>query len=184
MCIAIVKPKDRTIPLSTLEHCWDTNPHGGGFALPDGTGRVTIHKTLDWEEFTTLWHQYADPAAPMLVHFRLATHGMVNLDNCHPHRIGPGLAMIHNGIYHEKVPYATPQQSDTAQLIRRILRHMPPEDVTSRSGIRLIKDQDHGWSRTALLDGDGRITIIREHKGEWIGGCWYSKKRRQLGLAA
>ena len=40
MCVAIVKPKDRTIPLSMLEHCWDANPHGGGFALPDGAGGV------------------------------------------------------------------------------------------------------------------------------------------------
>ena len=184
MCIAIVKPKGRTIPLSILEHCWDTNPHGGGFALPDGTGRVNIHKALHWEEFTALWHRYADPAAPMLIHFRLATHGDISLENCHPHRIGPGLAMVHNGIYHKKVPYTTPQRSDTAQLVHGLLRDMRPEDVTSPDGIRLIKDQDNGWSRTALLDGNGKHFIIREHKGEWIDGCWYSKNRWDLGLAA
>lgn len=184
MCIAIVKPSNRAIPLSVLEGCWQANPHGGGFALPDGAGRVTIHKTLDWEEFATLWDRYADAAAPMLVHFRLATHGIVNLDNCHPHRIAPGLVMVHNGVYHEKVPYATPPRSDTVELVKGVLQHMRPEDVTSPSGIRLIKDQDHGWSRTALLNGDGQIVIIREHKGEWIGGCWYSKRHWELGLAA
>ena len=184
MCIAIVKPEGQSIPLSVLEHCWHTNPHGGGFALPDGAGGVTIHKTLDWEEFVTLWDRYADAAAPMLVHFRLATHGIVNLENCHPHRIAPGLVMVHNGVYREKVPYATPPRSDTVQLVKGVLQHMRPEDVTSPSGLRLIENQDHGWSRTALLNGEGRTFIIREHKGEWIGGCWYSKKHWELGLAA
>ena len=54
MCIIVVKPETRTIPLPVLEHCWDTNLHGGGFALPDGAGGVTIHKALDWEEFVTV----------------------------------------------------------------------------------------------------------------------------------
>ena len=176
MCIAIVKPKGETIPLSMLENCWYANPHGGGFALPDGTGGVAIYKTLCWEEFTTLWDQHADPAAPMLIHFRVRTDGKVNLENCHPHRIHHDLALIHNGIYHEKVPYASRGRSDTAQLVYGILRHIPTEDITSPSVIQLIKDQDSGWSRTALLDGNGRYTIIREHKGEWIDGVWYSKK--------
>ena len=184
MCIAIVKPEGQTIPLSVLEHCWNANPDGCGFALPDGAGGVTIHKALDWEEFVTLWDRYGDAAAPMLVHFRLATHGIVNLENCHPHRIAPGLAMVHNGIYHEKVPYTTPPRSDTVQLVKGVLQHMPPEDVTSPSGIRLIEDQDYGWSRTALLNGDGQFFIIRERRGEWIGGCWYSKKLAGLGRAA
>ena len=120
----------------------------------------------------------------MLIHFRAATHGMVNLENCHPHRIAPGLVMAHNGIYHTMARYVTPQRSDTVQFVRRVLRPMRPEDITSPSGLRMIRDQDYGWSRTVLLDGDGHYTIVREHKGEWIGGCWYSKKRRQMRLAA
>ena len=131
MCIAIYKPSGQDISVDRLEHCWSQHPHGGGFAMPDSDGGVAIVKAMTWPDFVSGWERRADTALPMLIHFRWATHGHVNLANCHPHRISDDLVVIHKGVIAPMARYATSDRSDTALFVHRVLRQIPSGAVTS-----------------------------------------------------
>ncbi len=174
MCIAIYKPTGTEISADRLERCWNHHPHGGGLAVPDGDGGVLVRKAMTWAEFATHWDDLSDPAAPMLVHFRWATHGAVNVDNCHPHRIADDLVMIHNGVIHPMADHASEQDSDTVAFVDRVLRQMPIEAITS-AGVTALLDNYIGRSRLAFLNGRGDVSIVGETRGVWADdGCWYS----------
>ena len=50
MCIAILKPKDKTISKETLKTCFDNNKDGCGFAYCD-KGTVMMCKYMKFEDF-------------------------------------------------------------------------------------------------------------------------------------
>lgn len=95
MCILILKPKGVKLPdYTTLMRCAQHNPHGYGYATPDGY----MFKTLDRNSFIQSLYE-ADENLPMLIHFRYATHGSKKCSNCHPFRDDAnGLIFAHNGV--------------------------------------------------------------------------------------
>ena len=173
MCIAIYKPAGKTISRSRLRRCWDRNPDGGGFALPDGKGGITVHKAMTWDEFDQAWSKDAYSDQPMVIHFRMATHGKVNTHNCHPHRVHDDLVVAHNGIIEAMTPYATEQDSDTVAFVNRVLADIPTPDIFT-DGMTEMLDAFIGSSKLVFLDGSGRVSIVGESKGLWDGGIWYS----------
>ena len=173
MCIAIYKPAGADIASDTLHRCWTHHPHGGGLAVPDGNGGVVVRKAMTWDEFLAEWTEHTNPSAPMLIHFRWATHGAINLDNCHPHRINDDLVMIHNGVIKPMTIHSTDRRSDTAAFVDQVLRQMPIESVTS-PGVSTLLEDYIGRSRLVFLDGHGDVSIIGEQRGEWANGCWFS----------
>ena len=86
MCIAIIKNKNVKMPdKDILKICFDNNSDGAGFAFYRN-GLIHIKKGF----FTFNGFMEAIDKAnikseePMLIHFRVATHGKINIDNCHP----------------------------------------------------------------------------------------------------
>jgi hypothetical protein len=70
--------------------------------------------------------------ATATIHFRFATHGTVNRENCHPFALGDGTFLMHNGIlrdvlFQDKVG----KKSDTAMLAELL----QPLDRKGRSGV-------------------------------------------------
>lgn len=95
MCIMILKPKDVALPIDqVLWRCAYHNPHGFGFAVPC----AKPFKTLDYDRFIKEINS-VDENLPMIIHFRLATHGSIKPSNCHPFRDDSnGLTFGHNGV--------------------------------------------------------------------------------------
>lgn len=95
MCILIVKPKGVHLPdYATLCRCATLNPHGFGFATPN----KKPYKTLSFDKFIQALNTI-DESEPMILHFRLATHGSIKASNCHPFRDNKnGLTFAHNGV--------------------------------------------------------------------------------------
>ena len=126
----------------------DRNPDGAGIAWHDPeTNSVKVRRFVDCNRMLgyigTHYDELEDVA--VLGHFRIATHGAVNITNCHPFRVSCGV-MAHNGVAGDYVN--GPYSSD------------------SRNAIRAW-DADHsidlsGQGRFALLTDDGRI--------EWVQG--------------
>lgn len=172
MCIAIVKPKDKVIPKEVLQTCCENNPDGMGFAFCKDDN-IYIRKYL--KDFEKFYKDYSkvETTSPMLIHFRIATHGGINVENCHPFILNSHMALIHNGIisgYGDKE-----KKSDTRDFIDRVIGNISHKQWKNASFRELVGNAI-GYSKFGILDRQGNIYIINESKGYWTDGVWYSNK--------
>lgn len=171
MCIAILKPKGTTISKETLKTCSEANPDGMGFAYVDGD-KLYIKKYMKFDEFYKDFEKVQDKSN-MLIHFRIATHGSVELENCHPFFLNHRMALIHNGIisgYGDKK-----EKSDTRDFIDKVIGNISWKLMKNPSYRELV-GHAIGYSKLAILDITGDYWIINEDKGYWDNGIWYSNK--------
>lgn len=170
MCIAILKPKDKSINKEILEACHDRNKDGMGFAYVNN-GKIIIKKFMDFDKF---YKEYLDVEniSNMLIHFRIATHGNVEVNNCHPFKLNDRMALIHNGIisgYGSK----TDNKVDTQDFIDKVIGKISYKMWKNPSYRELVGDAI-GYSKFCILDNQDNYYIINEHKGKWVDGIWYS----------
>lgn len=170
MCIAILKPKDKTISKEILEACHSRNKDGIGFAYVNN-GKVIIKKFMDFDKF---YKEYLDVEgiSNMLIHFRIATHGNVEVNNCHPFKLNDRMALIHNGIisgYGSK----TDNKVDTQDFIDKVIGKISYKMWKNPSYRELVGDAI-GYSKFCILDNQDNYYIINEKKGSWVDGIWYS----------
>ena len=100
MCIAILKKPNGIITKAELQNCFTNNPDMCGFAFVHNK-KVYISKGYkNFEEFYAYYNEVASRNdRNILIHFRIATSGGVNTENCHPFYVHEGkLALIHNGV--------------------------------------------------------------------------------------
>jgi len=86
MCVALIKKSGIDLPSENiLKICFKNNPHGAGFAL-FRNNQIYIHKGFFTFEGFLKELKNVEPTKeePMLIHFRVATHGKINIENCHP----------------------------------------------------------------------------------------------------
>lgn len=121
MCIAIFKPANIGLPSKeTLQKCFQSNPDGAGFAFPiqkpDLSKKLKVLKGFEtFEKFYTKFEElnatYDFKTLPLLIHFRIGTHGSKNSpEHTHPFVVSESYedmcqleaecdcAVIHNGI--------------------------------------------------------------------------------------
>ena len=169
MCIAILKPKDKTISKEILQTCSKSNPDGMGFAYIKDD-KIHINKYMKFEDFYEDYIQ-VETTSPMLIHFRIATHGKVEVKNCHPFRLNNRMALIHNGVMSG---YGDKQlKTDTQDFIDKVIGNISWKMWKNPSYRQLVGDAI-GYSKFAILDVTGDYYIINEQKGVWDDGVWYS----------
>jgi glutamine amidotransferase len=176
MCIIAAQPTGFRTTKETLQRCWNNNTNGGGFAYTDGK-KVYAHKEL--QSFKKYWQAYQIalelyPESAFIHHFRISTHGKVNLDNCHPFLVNDSLIFAHNGIIHNAP--LSPKFSDTYQFNEVILKCLPDGFLNHRVYTDLIQSYIGSGSKLAFLDTANSITIINESAGVWDEGIWYSNR--------
>lgn len=176
MCIGIYKPGNKSLPKFVLLNCFDNNPHGAGYAYIED-GQVFIRK--GFFEFEEFWESFNAVQTvnknPMLIHFRVATFGVVNKFNCHPWGINERYAMIHNGTI-EKFSYWQANVSDTGHFTHNVLKPMfeQSEGLHKEKFAQILIEQAIGTGKIAILGADGEVTIYNEKNGHWVAGVWFS----------
>lgn len=169
MCIAILKPQGKSLSRELLYNCYTNNPDGCGFAYHTGDD-VVINKFMDFEDFYKEYVKY-DGKYTMLIHFRIATHGAIELDNCHPFILNHRMALIHNGVIAGYGDKAT--KSDTRDFIDKVIGNISWKMWKNQSFCELVGNAI-GYSKLAILDKTGGYVIINEQKGLWEEGVWFS----------
>lgn len=185
MCVAIYKPANvKTPSLSTLSLCWESNPHGAGFAIRKKNADkyfIEIHKGfMTWEDFAQAYEKYnlADFNDEMLLHFRITTHGGTCKGNCHPfpitdekhllkmENVWTNYAVVHNGI----LPI-TPSESDISDTM----------EFTKQMFVdKKYRDIDGFFAKIAGQIGSNKIAVMTPKRvkllGDWkeIDGVFYS----------
>jgi glutamine amidotransferase len=193
MCLALYKPAKAKLNQDEMRTAFKANPDGAGFAYYDpALKRVIIQR--GYFTFNELWADLTPIMAdncPLILHYRWATHGDVNVENCHPFELHDG-ALIHNGIisgmgtsvYKSANKYYTPpagktcadmecsdDRSDTREFVEDYLAGMGVSDL--RSAKKLI-EHTIGYSKLVTIHNDGSVIIFNEDSGHWRNGVWYS----------
>jgi len=173
MCIAILNQKG-TISLKTFKRCWNANPDGAGFTYFDGKNIQIIKEMKDvkllHDKYVKVRQKY--PAVDIAIHFRIATHGKVNLTNCHPFKISDISAFIHNGMIDAVDKHH--DYSDTYLFNETILKQLPGNFIEN-TAIHELLSNFIGYSKLVIISGK-QSAIINEHFGTWDGGNWYSNQ--------
>lgn len=196
MCIIAAKPAGTPMPSDeTLRNMWDANPDGAGFMYPTAVKKngktvrqVTIEKGyMDYDKFRAaldeLGARYDLTALPLVMHFRITTHGGTCPELTHPFpvtgsaaalrklRSTARLGIAHNGVIHSVSPGKG--MSDTAEYVRTQLAPLTqalPRWYESPPALELVKNAI--GSKMAVLDGWGKIVTIG--KFEEADGLLYS----------
>lgn len=172
MCIAIMVKKGLTLKENALKLCWDNNPDGAGFAWPED-GKVKVFKEVkDFDKFYTEYKKVKETYnGNMLLHFRIATHGEVCEENCHPFLVNDKLAFIHNGIISNVVK--DKKESDTILFNKKVLQTLPV-GFHKNAALKTLMEEYVGRSKLVFLDADGEFSIVNESLGTWDSECWFS----------
>ena len=176
MCIIAIKPAGVKTPAeATIENMWYNNPDGGGFMYTSG-GNVHIEKGFmslkDLKAALKQLEKTIDVVnTPIILHFRITTHGKTSPGNCHPFpvveklpllqmtKFKAPLAVAHNGIINIK-----PSKEDISDTMEYIMTQLAPmyqlkkDFYKDEAGKKLIYNFIR--SKMVFLDSAGRIETI------------------------
>jgi len=183
MCIAIYH--DQSCPLSPEEfnNSWTNNPDGGGFAYFDESNEIAIKKSMNKGEMYDMYYKAIEKygeTSPFLVHFRIATHGSVNLSNAHPFRVNANTIMIHNGMI-PVIMDKKQKRSDTRVFVEEYLPRLPKNWYDDEYLFDIVQEYI-GNSKLVFMTNDPKLDsylyIVNEKMGHWSedGTTWYSNK--------
>lgn len=176
MCIIAIKPAGVKMPaVSTIENMWYNNNDGAGLMYAAG-GSVHIEKGfMTLKDFKTALKRLEKNIdvvnTPMVLHFRITTHGGTSPGNTHPFPITEKLpllqltkskaplAVAHNGTINIK-----PSQKDISDTMEYIVSQLAPlyqlkkDFYRQPAGKKLV--YNYIKSKMAFLDGAGRIETV------------------------
>lgn len=177
MCLLIWKPKGKEIPKAHLERGFEVNSNGAGFGFIKEGDANPCHIQKGFFDFNAFYKAYE--AANLkdvnaIVHFRIATHGSKNESNCHPHIIGGGWMMGHNGIISDVKIRG--DESDTVAFARDELTEFLNRNNMCIDDKEVLKclDDRIGVNKLVFLHESGKSIIMNEKIGTWKDGVWYS----------
>jgi glutamine amidotransferase len=174
MCFLGVCIADRFKPGELARAC-ESNPDGFGFAYL-AHDVIEYVNTFDSDEAIREFDKFCKryPNGIGVFHARYATHGAVNVDNCHPFQVDSKTVLAHNGIL-PLTPAEGDKRSDTALLAEQVMPEwMPWLDSPEISDL----ERWMAGNKVAILTTHKRlrdsIYILNESLGHWRDGCWYS----------
>lgn len=179
MCLIFLKPKTAKNYLTYDRFCnaLENNPHSIGIVYKDIDGKVKIERFVNPEKGKEQIYNIIKDKEEYAIHFRFATHGGVNLANCHPFIVNKDLCLMHNGVMSD-FGKIDDKKSDTCNFTECFLR-----PYIEQEGIGVIKDKDFiadvgkvigSYNKILLIDKDFNWAIINESSGVWKEGCWLS----------
>ncbi len=151
MCILINQPAGKEISKTRAKRLWGYNPDGGGFAYMKPAGGIGVRKEMEFNEYWPLYRSHRGMYGndnPMMLHFRIATHGTVNAENIHPFHINENMVMGHNGVIHD-IP-TSEEISDTRIFISDVLPELPETWLDQPYLVAMVEEWI-GWSKLMFL---------------------------------
>jgi hypothetical protein len=175
MCILIHHTEKTKFSQDLLEDFYSFNPDGFGLMYGDGN-KIHVTKSLGTVEETIKLYEDFAKGRDCVIHYRMKTHGKIDMINCHPYEITENLWVAHNGILQASNPIFL-DMSDTWHLIEYILKPIALRD----ENIFFNEDfQDYlasligSSNKLAFCHADGRTAIINRKSGVDYKNAWLS----------
>ena len=182
MCMLCVVPPNVIPSRERLTYSAINNPDGFGFgiAIPSEK-RILVEHTMNPDEavnrFLELREKY--PEGHAIWHARLATHGDVGLDNCHPFYVCDDRTILaHNGIISVDIETGD-KRSDTRVFAEDILAKIGGVSALGNPQVFNMLEDFISGSKVAVLSVDPiskyECYVLNEDKGERDdSGVWWS----------
>ena len=175
MCVIVYEPKGVQLDRTLLKKCYEANQDGSGLMYVKDK-KLVVEK--GFFSFAAYWKRRKAVKTAVISHFRIATHGKVSKNTCHPYWVKSGrLAVAHNGTLSKHTPKNKEgYESDTQLFIKQVLSKLPPNFLDYGAIHTLIEDTI-GTSKLAFMDKHGDVAIMNESLGEWKDKAWFSNMR-------
>lgn len=181
MCLAVYHEGDCPMTEREFNTAWSNNPDGGGFCffLPDGS--IATSKFMVRDQMRAAYFDAVEKyggSSPFAVHFRIATHGTVSIDNCHPFQVNKNTVIIHNGII-PVIMDGDKNRSDTRIFAENYLSKMPKGWQDDPHLTDMVEDYI-GSSKIVMFTTDKHLRhnvyIFNERMGQWANNSkqWFS----------
>lgn len=183
MCLLFHKPADVSFTDDILKGFWTRNKDGFG-VMYCSDGYIHYDKKVgktadDWIEF---FRKYENVDG--FFHLRMATHGAVDLVNCHPYIVSgfqgdeehAPVLLMHNGVLSTGND-ADKTKSDTWHYIRRFIEPVAktnPTFLMSDEFRAMVESHIGSNNKFAILDGTGKHQIVNKRAGVDWNGAWFS----------
>lgn len=177
MCVAIYLPAGESISNKTLKQCYAANPHSIGYMFAT-EGLLIVQKFMAYPEFLAAFRAQRErhTETDFVIHFRIASSGEIDLDNCHPFHISQDVAFCHNGILDDC--YGDKKRNDTRHFSDDVLAPLVRTygyDILFQPAMRELIEGNIGYhNKFIFMDATGRVAICNEYAGFLIGETWFS----------
>lgn len=172
MCILIVKKAGVKTPSKTiLERCFKANPDGAGYAYIDGKKMYLNKGFMTFADFWRSFREVDVTDKDCIIHFRIATHGTVCVENCHPFAINGQICGAHNGVLSiQSKNNKTDSEIFFTEICTPLIENFGIESLLFKEVVRL----SIGTSKIAFLDIDSGLHTF----GHFIeyGGVLFSNR--------
>jgi predicted glutamine amidotransferase len=175
MCILIQHNKTSSFSDELLTDFYTHNSDGFGLMYGDGN-KLHITKSLGSVEETIALYRDLAEGRDCVIHYRMKTHGKIDLTNCHPYRITDELWVAHNGILSASNPI-NKDLSDTWHLIEYILKPIAEQNADKffeDDFIRYMESLIGSTNKLAFCHADGRTSIVNRDSGVEYQESWMS----------
>lgn len=174
MCLLICSPSGRINDPQTLSRGFENNMYGAGYAYSYNNGLFVKKGFFDFDDFFKSYSKIPKNA-PNIVHFRLATSGKYNEENCHPFNVNENLAFAHNGVF--SCVKGDDFHSDTYKFNELICKPLfsKNESLILEDATKFVLYKTIGsYNKIAFIKNSGEIIIVNEEAGYWENGIWFS----------
>lgn len=183
MCIAIYQAPGYRLTEDELFNSWENNPDGAGISFFDKSLEIVVEKTMNRSQFVEIYEKAFKQHgrhSEMAVHFRIATHGGVNIDNCHPfYTPDRSMSVIHNGIIPVLFESKKDPRSDTRVFVEEVIPALPKGWIDDEQMFNMIENYI-GSSKLVVLSQsyENSSYIFNENMGHWSDDkkIWFSNK--------
>lgn len=171
MCLLITKPEGVDFDEAFLRGVYDLNKDGiGVMYAKDNTLFTRKAVPKNFEDVIAFWKQNVGERE-CAIHFRMQTHGDIDLHNCHPYQVlsaedGYPLWLMHNGVLHTGNAKDT-SKSDTWHYIQTYLRPMllrNPEFFLNPAFAELVGEHIGTGNKFVLMDAYGNTVTVNENQ--------------------
>jgi predicted glutamine amidotransferase len=180
MCLIIFNPAGNPLPSEHLDNGWSHNSDGAGYMFADRRAKKLVirkgfFKLKNLKTALAADHAEHGTASPFVIHFRFATHGKKNEENCHPHAVCDGqVGLAHNGVLSDFEPPFRAEYSDTVHFCRTVMAYRCAEHIVDETFRTILADMIGTGNKFVLLRETGEYSIVNETAGTWHAGNWYS----------
>lgn len=164
MCLIINREEGQIVTDDFIKDVATRNGDGWGIMHNrPSDNKVVVKRGLKLDEFFPVIHALQEKDIPCVIHFRMRTHGAVDVENCHPFKVVNGVYFMHNGTIDVDIPKKdSGKASDTNVFVRDVLAPLllsvKDRELTLRSSwfehFMDAQAKSHN-SRFVLMDEEG-----------------------------